>query len=76
MFLQADGGWEWHTASAISEWIVALTEILFFSTYTKEFQRFRLAFPRLVILPVEEFNDGGDGRNRDNEALISQRLAV
>ncbi|OQV16305.1 putative DNA damage-regulated autophagy modulator protein 1 [Hypsibius exemplaris] len=65
----ADGGWEWHTASAISEWIVAFTEILFFATYTKEFRRFRLDFPKLLILPVES-SDDSDVARLDNRSSL------
>ncbi|XP_055330350.1 DNA damage-regulated autophagy modulator protein 2-like [Paramacrobiotus metropolitanus] len=48
-WLPEDGGWEWHTASSVSEWVVATMEVLFFSSYTKEFKRFKLIFPKLVL---------------------------
>lgn len=49
VLFQEDGGWAWHTASAFSEWIVATAEILFFSSYTYEFSRFDVVFPKLVL---------------------------
>lgn len=43
-----DGGHDVHVVSAFAEWIVALTQMLFFTTYSCEFRKYKVTFPKLV----------------------------
>ncbi|XP_058829563.1 DNA damage-regulated autophagy modulator protein 1 [Topomyia yanbarensis] len=50
----SDGGWEYHVASSISEWIVATAFCFYILTFTDEFRVMQLDHPPLIFLEVEE----------------------
>ncbi|GAV03582.1 hypothetical protein RvY_13978 [Ramazzottius varieornatus] len=75
-WIPADGGWEYHTASAICEWITAFVEVMFFVTFSKEFRRFRLAFPKLIILNEGASFESNAIAHPDDEILVPAGYVV
>ncbi|ETN58063.1 transmembrane protein 77 [Anopheles darlingi] len=49
----SDGGWEYHVASSISEWIVATTFCFYVLTFTDEFRAMRFDHPPLIFLEID-----------------------
>lgn len=60
----SDGGWEYHVASSISEWIVATTFCFYVLTFTDEFRTMRFDHPPLILLEIEA--------SRSYEPVISE----
>lgn len=52
---KGDGGWEYHIASTISEWVTMLAIMTFILTFSSEFKK--ISFGEPVII-VNEYNDG------------------
>lgn len=50
----SDGGWRFHVASSISEWIVATIFSFYILTFTDEFKYIKFEHPE-VIAPVKNF---------------------
>lgn len=46
----SDGGWEYHVASSISEWIVATIFCFYILTFTDEFRDIRVTHPTMVLM--------------------------
>lgn len=49
----SDGGWEYHVASSISEWIVATAFCFYILTFTDEFRTMQLDHPPLIFIEIE-----------------------
>uniref|UniRef100_A0A182TX38 CWH43-like N-terminal domain-containing protein n=1 Tax=Anopheles melas TaxID=34690 RepID=A0A182TX38_9DIPT len=49
----SDGGWEYHVASSISEWIVATAFCFYVLTFTDEFRTMQLDHPPLILLEID-----------------------
>lgn len=52
----SDGGWEYHVASSISEWIVATIFCFYILTFTDEFRVIKMHHPQIVFMQVIEYN--------------------
>uniref|UniRef100_U5ESK3 Putative conserved plasma membrane protein n=1 Tax=Corethrella appendiculata TaxID=1370023 RepID=U5ESK3_9DIPT len=50
----SDGGWYYHVASTISEWIVATAFCFYIITFTEEFKIISLDHPPLQFIEIEE----------------------
>lgn len=50
----SDGGWEYHVASSISEWIVATAFCFYILTFTDEFRAMQIDHPPLLFIEVDE----------------------
>uniref|UniRef100_A0A182ML88 CWH43-like N-terminal domain-containing protein n=1 Tax=Anopheles culicifacies TaxID=139723 RepID=A0A182ML88_9DIPT len=49
----SDGGWEYHVASSISEWIVATAFCFYVLTFTDEFRTMQFDHPPLILLEID-----------------------
>uniref|UniRef100_A0A1L8DUW6 Putative dna damage-regulated autophagy modulator protein 2 n=1 Tax=Nyssomyia neivai TaxID=330878 RepID=A0A1L8DUW6_9DIPT len=49
----SDGGWKYHVASSISEWVVATTFCFYILTFTDEFRSLSVDHPTLRIIEYE-----------------------
>lgn len=47
----SDGGWHYHVASSISEWIVATIFSFYILSFTDEFRDVHLGHPQMTLLP-------------------------
>lgn len=68
----SDGGWEYHVASSISEWIVATIFCFYILTFTDEFRGIEMDHPVLVFVNVGQYAGlevagGGSGMERAND---------
>lgn len=51
----SDGGWKYHVASSISEWIVATIFCFYILTFTDEFRLISLNHPSVTLIGYETF---------------------
>lgn len=51
----SDGGWKYHLASSISEWIVATIFCFYILTFTDEFKLISFDHPTILIAGYEQF---------------------
>lgn len=70
----SDGGWEYHVASSISEWIVATIFCFYILTFTDEFRSIEMDHPVLVFVTYGQYSGlevlGGDsGGERENGVI-------
>ncbi|XP_059618968.1 DNA damage-regulated autophagy modulator protein 1 isoform X1 [Phlebotomus argentipes] len=65
----SDGGWKYHVASSISEWIVATTFCFYILTFTDEFRSLSVDHPTIRILEYEILVDADLVRNSDSSPL-------
>ena len=49
-WLPTDGGWSWHCASTVSEWLMAATIDLVILSLVPEFRRIGLESPRIRLI--------------------------
>jgi len=50
----SDGGWAFHVASTVSEWIVATIFCLYILSFTEEFKQISIDHPQLNFIQIEE----------------------
>lgn len=48
-WLPTDGGWGWHVASAISEWVLAIVYCCFLLTFVPEFRLINFEDPVVTV---------------------------
>ena len=49
-WLPTDGGWGWHVASTISEWLLAIVYCVFLLTFVPEFRLINFEDPVVTVL--------------------------
>lgn len=64
----SDGGWKYHVASSISEWIVATLFCFYILSFTDEFKLISFDHPTILIAGYERFESQ---INIENEAIES-----
>lgn len=57
-WLPTDGGWGWHVASAISEWVLALVYCAFLLTFVPEFRLINFEDPVVMVLRLVSIRCG------------------
>ena len=53
----SDGGWEYHVASSISEWIVSTIFCFYILTFTDEFRSMTIEHPEILFFHVTEYSE-------------------
>ncbi|XP_012278015.1 DNA damage-regulated autophagy modulator protein 2 isoform X1 [Orussus abietinus] len=53
-WLPTDGGWGWHVASAVSEWILAIVYCAFLLTFVPEFRLINFAAPVVTLVYLDK----------------------
>ena len=51
-WLPTDGGWGWHVASTISEWLLAIVYCVFLLTFVPEFRLINFEDPVVTVLSL------------------------
>lgn len=54
MFIYSDGGWRYHVASSISEWIVATIFSFYILSFTDEFKYIDFDHPEISFIIIEQ----------------------
>lgn len=68
----SDGGWEYHIASSISEWLMSTTFCFYILTFTDEFRGISVDHPQLAFLDIED--DEQINEVNDENTLIPQEV--
>ncbi|XP_012344634.1 DNA damage-regulated autophagy modulator protein 1-like isoform X2 [Apis florea] len=56
-WLPTDGGWGWHVASAISEWVLAIVYCCFLLTFVPEFRLINFEDPVVTLIYLDKDQD-------------------
>lgn len=56
-WLPTDGGWAWHVASAISEWVLAIVYCVFLLTFVPEFRLINFEDPVVTLIYLDKDQD-------------------
>ena len=62
-WLPNDGGWGWHVASAVSEWILAIVYCIFLLTFVPEFRLIHFEPPVVNVITR-------------NDTIYQQRISI
>lgn len=65
----SDGGWEYHIASSISEWLMSTTFCFYILTFTDEFRGISVDHPQLAFLDLEDDCETINEINDENTLL-------
>lgn len=71
----SDGGWEYHIASSISEWLMSTAFCFYILTFSEEFRSISVEHPQLVFLDFEDDEILNETVNEEN-TLVSQDSEV
>lgn len=71
----SDGGWEYHIASSISEWLMSTAFCFYILTFSEEFRSISVEHPQLVFLEFEDDEILNETVNEEN-TLVSQDSEV
>ncbi|XP_063706747.1 DNA damage-regulated autophagy modulator protein 1 [Culicoides brevitarsis] len=69
-WLPSDGGWGYHVASSICEWIVATAFSFYILTFTEEFRILSFDHPPLTFIEIDDGETGIRTHQRDTEPII------
>ncbi len=67
----SDGGWRFHVASSIGEWIVATIFSFYILTFTEEFRYVGFDHPQIRIVEVEEITEHVIVENEEERNIIA-----
>ena len=66
-------GYVEHLVSTVSEWLIAIADVLYFATFYKEFKLFRVLPPKIVYYDSETAKESLPNLN-DNPKAFSHSL--